>query len=561
MLLALYLSLLLSLTWSWATPLPQPITPPGSAFHLPLFRRKITTGPRRRSSPETGEIGLGDDIDVTYNVLVQVGGIDTPLVLGMSLNTGSSDLWVLSDSCTTDCFSVTVPLYPQTSFQPSGLAVRLAYGDSLTGTFAQGPVGRDVAAIAGLELPDQYFAAISETNTSVLQTGSAGIFGLGFPVNSVIWSQLLATPSALEATPELRNSPSFATPTFPDLSGIRGHQRPVARDGSGQSAPSIDDVLESFASDGPLLSRLILAEKLASPIVVISLQRDTVDIGGNEGTLSIGALPAGVVAEDLTWVPLRGYTVAEGGLPPPADSPDEVYPLTWEIPLDDVYFDGQKLSRSNLSAPNITLTALLDTGNSLIRGPSDVLDAITAQLGGGTYNCAEAHTLAFQIGGSLYPVDPRDFGVQTFEGTTSHCTPNLAPTDPPGSGFLYSWSIGDPFLKSVLAAFYYGNITHPSQDQPRIGLLSTVPSDAAERLQTVVQHANKSLGGNLPATTEAAPSGVPPSAGTGVAGVPLAHPSSPLPNSQKQSNASKGAPTSSVVTIGLLTVVFALLAL
>jgi hypothetical protein len=123
------------------------------------------------------------------------------------------------------------------------------------------------------------------------------------------------------------------------------------------------------------------------------------------------------------------------------------------------------LSRSALAAPNITLTALLDTvrpllglrigfivpyiqGNSLIRGPKDVLNAITAQLGGNTYDCAEAHTLAFQIGGNMYPVDPRDFGSQRFEDTTSECTPNLAPTDPPGSGFLYSWSIGDPFLKS-----------------------------------------------------------------------------------------------------------------
>ena len=130
-----------------------------------------------------------------------------------------------------------------------------------------------------------------------------------------------------------------------------------------------------------------------------------------------------------------------------------------------MYFNGRKLSRSALVASNITLTALLDTvrpllgpqevfivlhiqGNSLIRGPKDVLDAITVLLGGDTYDCAEAHTLAFQIGGSLYPVDPRDFGSQKYEDTTSQCTPNLAPTDPPSSGLLYSWSIGDPFLKS-----------------------------------------------------------------------------------------------------------------
>lgn len=87
----------------------------------------------------------------------------------------------------------------------------------------------------------------------------------------------------------------------------------------------MDDVLASFASSGPLLPRLILTGALASPIVAISLQRDTVDIGGNQGMLSIGELPAGIVTEDLTWVPLRGYTTAEGGLPAPEESPNEVH--------------------------------------------------------------------------------------------------------------------------------------------------------------------------------------------------------------------------------------------
>lgn len=90
---------------------------------------------------------------------------------------------MLSRSCSNDCFVTAVPLYPLTSFQSSGLDVRLEYGDSLTGTFAQGSIGIDVVCIAGLRLQDQYLAAISETNTNVVQSGSAGVFGLGFPVN------------------------------------------------------------------------------------------------------------------------------------------------------------------------------------------------------------------------------------------------------------------------------------------------------------------------------------------------------------------------------------------
>ncbi len=53
---------------------------------------------------------------------------------------------------------------------------------------------------------------------------------------------------------------------------------------------------------------------------------------------------------------------------------------------------------------------------------------------------------------------------------------------------------------SVIVTFYYGNLTHPSQDQPRVGLLSTVPPDAAQRLQAAVRFPNATLGDNLPCT-------------------------------------------------------------
>lgn len=100
-------------------------------------------------------------------------------------------------------------------------------------------------------------------------------------------------------------------------------------------------------------------------MVTITLQRDTVDIGGNLGMLAIGELPAGIDNGSLTWAQVRGYTLAQGGLAAPADSPNEVYPLAWEIPLDDVYFDGQKLQRSTLSSSDISLSALIDTVSKL----------------------------------------------------------------------------------------------------------------------------------------------------------------------------------------------------
>jgi hypothetical protein len=143
--------------------------------------------------------------------------------------------------------------------------------------------------------------------------------------------------------------------------------------------PTVEQVLATFTSYGPPLARLAALGALATPLFSICLQRDTFEIGGNAGALTLGALPHEVNESAMTWVDVRAYSPAQGGLVAPAESPQEVwspetsahpafiardaqlYPLAWEIPVDGVYFDGQKLPRSNLSSSALTLTALVDT--------------------------------------------------------------------------------------------------------------------------------------------------------------------------------------------------------
>ena len=82
---------------------------------------------------------------------------------------------------------------------------------------------------------------------------------------------------------------------------------------------------------------------------------------------------------------------------------------------------------------------------------SKILNTVSpnaAKTGSPTFPCADAHTVSFQLGGVKFPVDPRDFGRQAFAGDTHWCVPNLAPTDAPVLGdYLYSWSLGQPFLR------------------------------------------------------------------------------------------------------------------
>lgn len=165
---------------------------------------------------------------------------------------------------------------------------------------------------------------------------------------------------------------------FPSLSHIRRtYPGKVAR----QASSLVTSALSSWATIGPLLGRWAMRHELMSPMFTITLQRNTIDVGGNAGMLSIGEMPSGVSQDMLTWVPLRNYSSDEGGLPSPSDSPNEVsvlqlriypvylisismcqvYPIAWEVMIDDVYFNGERLPRSNLSSSSIALSALMDT--------------------------------------------------------------------------------------------------------------------------------------------------------------------------------------------------------
>lgn len=235
--------------------------------------------------------------------------------------------------------------------------------------------------------------------------------------------------------------PDFKRTRFPDLASLL----PSYETSNRQSTPSptLNDLLSTFITNGPLLSRMA-QNNLAAPQFTLTLQRDTVQVGGNVGMLSIGELPQGVLNDSLTWVPIRAYTAAQGGI----NSSTDTYPIAWEVPIDAVFIDGQKLPQSTLSS-GISVTGLIDTGNSLVRGPRDVVQAMMRVVTGSdtatTYDCSVPHTLSFQIGGSSFPIDPRDF---LQSGDAKRCQTNVVATDPPHPGFLYSWSLGDPFFKS-----------------------------------------------------------------------------------------------------------------
>ncbi|KDR82509.1 hypothetical protein GALMADRAFT_87852 [Galerina marginata CBS 339.88] len=431
----------------------------------------------RKRGNISSSVGLGDFNDLMYTVPIRLGN----RMFAVHLDTGSSDLWVISDRCTENaCKESNISRFPDASFVPAGVDVEMHYGDSTTGTYASGSVGLTTASVAGITIAQQTFALIDDTTNHVVEFNAAGILGLSFPSASKIQEEMTAT---------VGTGPLVQT----------------------------DHFVESTDISGPLLSRMAMSGALELPMFSVEFQRVAIDISGN-GSLTIGKLPDGIENSSLTWVPVRLYPTEDGGLAPPSSAPDEVYPFRWEVDIDGVFLDGKRFTDSAIPADDDVdsqrVSALIDTGNSLLRGPEDVVKNILSSVST-TYDpdapdpvaalpCNIPHSLAFQIGGKMFPIDPRDFISQLDSMAVVCQADNLVATDPPSVGSLFRWSLGTPFFRSNLVAFYYGNLTHPSMDPPRIGFLSVVPKNADQLLQDAIQKAMLN-GGNFPNSVEPAP--------------------------------------------------------
>lgn len=88
----------------------------------------------------------------------------------------------------------------------------------------------------------------------------------------------------------------------------------------------------------------------------------------------------------------------------------------WRISLDSIFVG------SNLALLNKTVSAILDTGTSLIAGPSSLIQSINAQIGAQTYvagweslDCStlpNLPTIYFSIGGHNFSMAPDDYVIQ-----------------------------------------------------------------------------------------------------------------------------------------------------
>ena len=157
---------------------------------------------------------------------------------------------------------------------------------------------------------------------------------------------------------------------------------------------------------------------------------------GEEGTLQLGGYDKSKFVGDLQWIPLkmRNY---------------------WLVALNDITFDGKSVS----TAPH----AIVDTGTSLLAGPTAEVKALAAKAGASPnpfnnnqyfVDCnANLPTLTFTLNGIDFPLSGSDYVINAGGGICLFAMVGLDVPAPAGP----LWILGDVFLRRYYSVYDYDN--------------------------------------------------------------------------------------------------------
>ncbi|KZT69483.1 acid protease [Daedalea quercina L-15889] len=147
-----------------------------------------------------------------YTLPVLVGGGRQNLSL--QVDTGSSDLWIASTSCSTSsCSGASGHLYNPSTSTPTDESFTLDY---LRGSVS-GPIVWDAVSLGGYNITQQALAAASSVTDEPLDPLYSGILGLALPTDSSIYQELGDDGNSLAANLFAMTS-SASAPSAPFIS-------------------------------------------------------------------------------------------------------------------------------------------------------------------------------------------------------------------------------------------------------------------------------------------------------------------------------------------------------
>jgi len=121
----------------------------------------------------------------------------------------------------------------------------------------------------------------------------------------------------------------------------------------------------------------------------------------------------------------------------------------WQVGVEDITFDGKDTGL----CPGGCQVAV-DTGTSMLAGPSDLVDKLTAKLGAkeDCSNMASLPNLGFRIGDRVLNLSPEDY-MDQGEGNCDFSLMSLDVPPPKGPLFIF----GDPFLRRFVTIYDRGS--------------------------------------------------------------------------------------------------------
>ncbi|KAI6010602.1 aspartic peptidase domain-containing protein [Pisolithus marmoratus] len=329
---------------------------------------------------------LYQDNDSSYSGAITIG--TPPQTFQVILDTGSSDLWVVTTSCT-NCTSDQPPFDPSksSSYKASTSQLTINYGSgSVNGTVAE-----DTVSCGGFTIPTQEFLAATTISDNLLPSGVSGIMGLGFEA----------------------------------ISGLH---------------------------TTPFWQALYNANMLAEPLFSFYLQRwitsSTVIPEAPGGSLTLGGTNPSLYTGDIEYI----------------NMPSGSTPSYWLQEISTITVQGQSLQISSSQG-----LAAIDTGTTLIGGPSSIVSEIWSAVPGAealsgqyaglyAFPCTTTVTVSISFGGTTWPINSHDMNlgeVSTSSNGTLMCAGGIfdigsnISVDP---GFP-AWLVGDTFLKNVYTVF------------------------------------------------------------------------------------------------------------
>ncbi|KAJ7141119.1 aspartic peptidase domain-containing protein [Mycena epipterygia] len=201
----------------------------------------------------------------------------------------------------------------------------------------------------------------------------------------------------------------------------------------------------------PFWQGLISANQLATPEMAFWLTRFRGVKGVQEeepgGSFTLGGTNSSLFTGDIEFLPMAGSST----------------PSFWLLSVSGITVQGNALA---LSATGDQALAAIDTGTTLIGGPTADVNALWAKIPGSgpitsmpgffQFPCSTTVKVSMSFGGKSWPIDPADMNLGPGNGGTM-CMGGVFDltlgSDIEANSGNPSWVVGDTFLKNVYSVY------------------------------------------------------------------------------------------------------------